>query len=178
MLRSRDHRRSQAHRISVLRASFLRQVDGNQIRVSFASCFNTHLGLRLRDDEAQQCIRRVFAAFSSSGWNSTLLAVMYASETADLIEGKLDDLAEALTRIAWRPLTPRLVRAALGISGQERAHWTKDGRLPSSGQETARRGHLFSIPTYSVEIIENLASHSEIITAWREQDAAAQARRR
>jgi hypothetical protein len=90
--------------------------------------------------------------------------------SADLIESKLGNLAEALARIAWRPLTPRLVAAALGISGQERSRWTKDGRLPHSGQVVARRGSLLSIPTYSVEAVENLVAHPEILTAWREHD--------
>jgi hypothetical protein len=87
-------------------------------------------------------------------------------------EGNLDDLAEALTRIAWRPLTPRLVVMALGISGRERARWTKDGRLPPSGQVFAHRGHLLSVPTYSVGLVEELLAHPEILTVWREQDAA------
>jgi hypothetical protein len=49
------------------------------------------------------------------------------SEACALIAGKLGDLANALAE--RRPLTPRLVGAVLGISGQERARWTKDGRL-------------------------------------------------
>jgi len=91
-----------------------------------------------------------------------------------LIAGKLGDLADALAEIAWRPLTPRLVGAVLGISCQERARWTKDGRLPHSGHVVDRRGNPVSIPTYSVEVIEKLAGHPEIVTAWGEQDAAAQ----
>src|SRR5580700_6776554 len=95
----------------------------------------------------------VYVAFSancSCNWCPKLLELRCATEVStDLIEGKLDDLAEALARIAWRPLTPRLVAAALGISGQERARWTKDGRLPQSGQVLVRRGPLLSVPTYS-----------------------------
>jgi hypothetical protein len=105
-----------------------------------------------------------------------LLELTCVPEASDLIERKLGALADALARIAWRPLTPRLVGAALGISGQERLRWTKDGRLPRSGQVAARRGNPLSVPTYSVEAIEKLARHPGIVTAWREQDTAARGR--
>jgi hypothetical protein len=164
------------HRARVLRSSFLRQDGGDHLRISFARCFDTHLGLRLRAEEAHRCIRRVCAAGFCS-WSSQLLELRCVPEAAaDVIEGNLDDLAKALARIAWRPLTPRLVVMALGISGRERARWTKDGRLPPSGQVFAHRGHLLSVPTYSVRLVEDLAARPEISTAWREQDAAAQKR--
>jgi hypothetical protein len=150
----------------------LRQVDGEHLRLSFGPCFDAHLGLRLRHDEAERCVRRVFTA-DFGNWNPKLLELTYVPEASDLIEGKLGDLADALAMIAWRPLTPRLVGAVLGISGQERARWTKDGRLPHSGQVAARRGNPISVPTYSVELIEKLAGHPEIVSAWREQDIAA-----
>jgi hypothetical protein len=149
----------------------LPQVDGEHLRVSLKPCFDAHLGLRLRRDEAERCVRRIVTGDACS-WNPKLLEL--TSEARALIEGKLGDLANALAEIAWRPLTPRLVGAALGISGRERARWTKDGRLPHSGHVVARRGNPFSIPTYSVEVIEKLAGHPEIVTAWREQDTAAQ----
>jgi len=91
----------------------------------------------------------------------------------DLIDGKLSDLAVALARIAWRPLTPQLVAVALGISGQERARWTKDGRLPHSDQvHDCRGGRRLPIPTYTAALIEDLAVHRETLAAWRAQDAA------
>jgi hypothetical protein len=158
--------------VSLLQASFLRQVVGEHLRVSFGPCFDAHLGLRLRHDEAERCVRRVVTGAACS-WNPKLLELTCVSEASALFEGKLGNLANALARIAWRPLTPRLVGAVLGISGQERARWTKDGRLPHSGQVAARRGNPVSIPTYSVEVIENLAGHPEIVSAWREQDIAA-----
>jgi len=100
-----------------------------------------------------------------------LLELKCGCEASDQIEGKLSEVAEALARVAWRPLTPRLVAEALGISGQERARWTKDGRLRHSGQAAVRRGNSPSTPTYSVGVIQNLVVYPEIVTAWREQDA-------
>ena len=168
-----DHAKSQPRRENVLRACFSPRADGDRLHVSFAQCFKAHLGLRLRADEAQRCIRRIFAACSCS-WNPKLLELN--CENWSLIEGKLSELAAALTIIACRPLTPRLVAAALGISGQERARWTKDGRLPHSGQVVVRRGSPLSIPTYSVEAIQNLAAHPEIVIAWRKRDIGVRAR--
>ena len=107
-------------------------------------------------------MRRVLAGCSCSWSRETLELRFTPGASSDLIESKLGSPAEALARIAWRPLTPRLVATALAISGQERVRWTKDGRLPHSGQAVARRGSLLSIPTYSVEAIENLAAHPEI----------------
>ena len=172
MPRPPDRPKSQTHRVRALRPSPLPHDGGDHLCISFARCFDTHLGLRLRAEEAHRCIRRVFANCSCN-WCPKLLELRCATEVStDLIEGKLDDLAEALARIAWRPLTRRLVAAALGISGQERARWTKDGRLPQSGQVLVRRGPLLSVPTYSVGVIEDLAAQPKILTAWREQDAA------
>ena len=75
--------------------------------------------------------------------------------------------------IAWRPLTPRLVAAVLGmISGQERARWSKDGRLPTSGPAHFRRASTIAVPTYSVAVIERLLASPEILAAWRDQDVA------
>ena len=164
-----DRRKSLSRGAKELRASFLLR-DG---RISLASCFDTHLGLRLRAEEAHRCVRRVFAG-SFFGWSPETMELRCAPETSvDLINGKLSDLAVALARIAWRPLTPQLVAAALGISGQERARWTKDGRLPHSDQVHDRRGGgRLPIPTYTVALIEDLAVHPETLAAWRAQDAA------
>jgi len=162
-------------RTRALRSSFVLRADSDGLYISLGPCFGMHLGLRLRADEAQRCIYRVFDR--GSRWDPQLRELTCATDTSPEVESKLDSLAEALTRIAWRPLTPRFVAAALGISAQERVRWTKDGRLPPSGQAFARRGALLSVPTYAVTLIEELAAHPETVAAWREQDeASAQAR--
>jgi hypothetical protein len=102
MPRPPDRRRFRAHLASLLQASFLRQVDGEHLRLSFGPCFDAHLGLRLRHDEAERCVRRVFTA-DFGNWNPKLLELTYVPEASDLIEGKLGDLADALAMIAWRP---------------------------------------------------------------------------
>jgi hypothetical protein len=57
------------------------------------------------------------------------------------------DLVEALPEIAWRPLTPRFLLAALNITTRERLRWTKDGRLALVGRVQAQRSTAFSVPT-------------------------------
>jgi hypothetical protein len=172
MPRTPDHPRFEIHRVTVLRSSFVPRDGGDHLRISFAQCFDAHLGLRLRAEETQRCISRVFAG-RLCVWCLTTLELQCAPEvSADFIEGKLADLAEALARIAWRPLTPRLVAAALGITGQERARGRKDGRLPHSDQVVDRRsGGRLPIPTYSVRLIEDLLAHPEVLAGWREEDA-------
>jgi hypothetical protein len=161
--------------IQALRSCISSRHDGAQLRISLAVCFATHLGLRLRPEEAHRSIDMTFG-INSHTWCQRLAELKFAPEIHyDLIESKLDTLAKAFADIAWRPLTPRLVVAALGITGQERIRWTKDGRLPKSGQLLTRRGNgaVLQIPTYSVRLIDELAGHPETIIAWRERDAAA-----
>lgn len=81
-----------------------------------------------------------------------------------------DTLIENLCAIADRPLTPRELLAALPITNKERVRWTKDGRLPRSGSVTIRRGHLISVPTYSVSNVERIKSDPGILDAWRDLD--------
>jgi hypothetical protein len=162
--------RAADRRTRALRSSFVLRADTDGLHISVGRCFDMHLGLRLRADEVQRCIYRVFGR--GSRWDPQLKELTCAAAPSPEVESRLDSLAEALARIAWRPLTPRLVAAALGISAQERVRWTKDGRLPRSGQAFARRGALLSVPTYAVALIEDLAAHPEKVAAWREQEAA------
>jgi len=170
MPRALGHAERRSRRTQALRSSFVLREDGVSLRVSLGACFEMHLGLRLRADEAKRCMHRVFGR--GSRWDPQLRELRFVPGAFPETDGKLDNLAEALARIAWRPLTPRLVAAALGISGQERVRWTKDGRLPQSGQALARRSALLPVPTYAVTLIEELAAHPETVAVWREQDAA------
>ena len=146
--------------------------DGRDLCILFAGCIEGHLGLRLRAEEARRSLHRILGP---RNWNDATWELMLPSGTSLMfVEGGLADAAEALTRIDWRPLTPRLVVAALGISGQERARWTKDGRLPSSAEPRCG-GQALAIPTYSFAVIERLLSSPDMLAAWRDQDAARQA---
>lgn len=91
-------------------------------------------------------------------------------------EGKLrlgemiERSVHALILLASRPLTPRLVLAALPISAQERLRWTKDRRLPRSGTVTIQRGHPVSVTTYAVGTIDRLDRDPSMIAGWRAED--------
>jgi len=106
-------------------------------------------------------------------WHEALQELTLAAESVVSVEALAWKLAERFAEIAWRPLTPRLLLAALNITTQERLRWTKDGRLKPSGRIQVRQGSVvFSIPTYSVSLVERLAAAPDILCSWREQDAA------
>ncbi len=146
------------------------------MHISFAECFENHLGLHRRAEEAYRCIQRILQG-RFSGWSRETLELTFVPGiSASSIANSLGEVADALARIAWRPLTPRLVAPALGISGQERARRTKDGRLPQSGQDLVRRRGLLAVPTYAVRLVEELAAHPEVLAAWRDRDARGESR--
>lgn len=143
---------------------------GDTICIGVADCLGSHLGLKLRSDEALRCLRRHLRAHRPV-WNlgDRGLAVMLGGMRE--VEATLRAATEELARIAGRPLTPKLVCVALGITAQERLRWTRDGRLPSSGRIGVKRGQVLHLPTYSVNAIARLAATPEVVAAWRERDA-------
>jgi hypothetical protein len=169
----RDPRQLRAQRQKALRSGIVPHREGNNLSISFAGTFEAHFGLRLRVLESHRCIQQAFASCTCN-WCSELAELKCPpSASGDAIESILQQVVDALVDIAWRPLTPRLVAAALRISGQERVRWTKDGRLPKSGQLLTRRhnGAVLAVPTYAVDMIEHLATYPAILEAWRRQDA-------
>jgi hypothetical protein len=155
---------------SILATIEVRHQDG-EIRLAFRRCFETHLGLRLRASEVRRCFSRLRIKPMPRWIEADQELVLLGHDLASLHTSMFPRLAKELSRIAWRPLTPRLVAIALNISGAERLRWTKDGRLRPAGAVRSQQGQVISMPTYSVENIDELASHPEIIARWRQQDA-------
>jgi hypothetical protein len=85
------------------------------------------------------------------------------SEVHELIE----TVDEILDSVAKERLSPRLVEMVLAIRSCEQK-WTKDGRLPQSGQGSFRRGaNEVHFPLYRSDKIAQLAAPIE---EWREAD--------
>ncbi len=85
---------------------------------------------------------------------------------------KLSDIDRRIAAIVEAPLSGQLVERALGITGEERRRWTRDGRLPTCPKSVGgRSGHLFSLPLYSPATVERLILNTSI-AQWREQDAS------
>jgi hypothetical protein len=168
------HSRSMTNdRMTRLLASLVLRASDDHLNLSLAKCFEQHLGLRLRAKEVGVCLRRVLANLPYQ-WCADARELRFAPETRAAVDLRLNELAKALTRIALQPLTPRLVRNELGISGQERVRWTKDGRLPAAGHIVVQERNLRSMPVYSVDLIADISAHPERLIAWREQDATRQ----
>jgi hypothetical protein len=140
------------------------------LAIAFERCFAAYVGLRIRREEARRCLKQAFANCSpdwdEAGWTLTVSTAQGA--TAQLV---LPCLVEVLAEIASRPLTPRLLVAALNITKRERLRWTKDGRLPRSGAVLVKRAHVVAVPTYAVSLVEELIARPDILAAWRDQDA-------
>lgn len=153
-----------------MRALFDLAVTREAIRIGLERAFSSHLGLRLRGDEARTAALKT-AGRARSSWDPDEPALLVATTDSD--EALLDGLAESLSRIAKRPLTARLVLAALDISNQERLRWTKDGRLPQSGTAYVRKGQLIACPLYDADLVARLMERPDIIRTWREADLPA-----
>jgi hypothetical protein len=128
------------------------------------------LGFRIRREEVGHFLNQAFAN-CAPGWDeagSTLTIPTAQAAAARLV---LLRVVAALAEIASRPLTPRLLAAALSITTKERLRWTKDGRLPRSGAVLVKRAHVVAVPTYSVSLAEELIARPDILAAWRDRDA-------
>jgi hypothetical protein len=76
----------------------------------------------------------------------------------------------ALREYMLKPVHPRIVEEALGISGQERIRFTKAGLLITSGNGSFRNGRQqIRFPLYSVKQIEELVGQPGVVAAWRVQ---------
>ena len=79
----------------------------------------------------------------------------------------LRDADRAIEKISKRQLHPREVEALLSITSRERIRWTKEGRLPTSGRGSFRKGQLIQFPTYPIRVILALAENRAQTEDWR-----------
>jgi len=161
---------------TVLGSRFLevRWQDGDLL-LSLRRSFDEFPGLKLRRPEARRNARSVLKSVGELTWSEDDIVVRWDGRmppTNDVVAA-LQDVDLRLDRIAWRPLTSRLVEEALGISTSERSRWTKDGRLKRSGTDLIRRGQPVGLSTYAVTEIAKLMNEPETIQAWRAADQRA-----
>lgn len=147
--------------------------DTDAVTVSFTRCLVEEPGLRWRIPEIE---RVVVGELESLLAHPSRLADGLAHVTLSIpldvwLHERLRKLDRRLGIIAARPLTPRLVQLALGISGKERVRWTKDGRLKSLGSSYLRGTHLVRFDTYASQYIARLARNPGIIAGWRIDDS-------
>lgn len=144
-------------------------------RLSFTSIRRQHLGLALRWDEARRQITAALRGVVKREWIDGADHLLVETTQPHLsLRSIILRCADALVGPARRPLTPRLLMAALPITNKERLRWTKDGRLPRSGSVTIRAAHPVSVGTYGVDTVAKLVADPSIIEAWRRADASAE----
>ncbi|MBQ8106668.1 MAG: hypothetical protein IJ127_27830 [Afipia sp.] len=155
-------------------ANTLRVHEQNESRalLDFRRAYEDQLGLALRWQEAQRRVLALLRGQFACRWTGEGMTLeVEARKGAFRLGVVVERSAYALILPASRPLTPRLVLAALQISSQERVRWTKDGRLLQSGAVMIRRAHPVSVATYAVDTIAGLVEDPSIIAKWRMEDS-------
>lgn len=140
------------------------------LTLSLGRCFEACIGLKVRQTQARRQLKSALKSHCLLRWQSEAVASVQLTDPwtgPDLLR---ELVAAHLTEVASRPLTPRLLVAALGITGRERLRGTKDGRLKQSGSVTISRGQVVSVPIYAISDVELLANNSGIFARWRTDD--------
>ena len=142
---------------------------GGAVHLSLKQALAQHLGLRLRLSEVRRCALRVLSKTNAED-RIDVCGELIIRNPEESVASLAQEIDSALKITARRPLTPRLVQSALGITNQERLRWTKSGHLRAHGSESFRRGQRITVSTYAVKQIEQLLADPAIIAGWREQD--------
>lgn len=155
---------------SILKVS----VDGDELLVDICDACVQNPFVKRRRSEIMQAIkfalRRIGAVASQT---SCSMQVTVASQINLNLNDVLMSMNRKVNKIVHQPCTPKFVMEVLRIESQERARWTKDGRLQAVGRITARNSRS-AVHTYAVEDILQLFQHPEIIDRWRKIDADGQ----
>jgi hypothetical protein len=129
-----------------------------------------HLGLALREKEVcwmvKSRLKRLGALVVGEVPHSFSMARDIVSD--DRFQEVISEIDRRLEAMAMRPLMPLMVEQVLGITAHERLRWTKDGRLPRSGQAAFRKAGAVVIATHPVDKISRLQAQPDVIAAWRE----------
>lgn len=142
------------------------------LSISYRRSLKERFGLRMRERELCHRIRVRLKRLGRLERTEHGYMLTIPAETAVTMPSVLASLDGIVESIATRPFSSHQVEESLGISAQERLRWTKDGRLPSSGTATMRKGQTVTLSTYSVNTVAMLVSNPSVIAAWRVADAA------
>ena len=142
------------------------------IAVRILPSFRALLGSQIYAKEADKTIQRALKKSVLAGarrdssqsviFNTDQRAA--ALELAGILRQKIDNLAS-------RPIDRKNVERVLKITSAECTRWTKDGRIPKSGNLIINRGtQRVQVSTYSPAAVTDLIARPEVITLWRHQD--------
>lgn len=156
-----------------VRSIFLHVTVGrDEIHLSSQKGLNRFLGLRVRQAEVKRRIADTVRHIDTIIYQKASDVLIFRRADIDFVRKLVTEIDDTLKAIACRPLTPRLVQEALGITARERLRWTKDGRLPTKGSISFRKGRTITIRTYPPEGISGLLSSPETIASWCASDAS------
>ena len=104
--------------------------------------------------------------------NDQQITAQFDIDQTDKLEIVIAKIDLMLDGCANERLMPRLVVEILAITSAERRRWTKDGRLPTSGMASFRRGpQSFYLSMHPLKKIGQLANNPDLIAQWRKEDA-------
>lgn len=140
------------------------------LMLSLKRCFQACIGLKIRQTQARRHLKSALRNRCLLRWQGESMASVLITGPWTGTDRFMELAAAHLAEVASRPLTPRFLIAALGITSRERVRWTKDGRLKSSGSTTIDRGQPIFVPIYSIEDVEILLGEPGVLDRWRTED--------
>jgi hypothetical protein len=142
------------------------------IAVRVLPSFRALLGSQIYAKEADKTIRRALkkGVLAGARRDSSQSVIFNADQRAAAFE-LAEILMQKIDNLASRPIDRKNVERVLEITSAECTRWTKDGRLPKSGNLIINRGaQRVQVSTYSPEAVAELIARPEVITLWRHQD--------
>lgn len=145
------------------------------IRFSLQASRDVTLGSNVRERELCRAIGRIIRRARPL---TLKIDPPFVVATLSFVEAKtIMELMSAVDlrigRFRKERLHPRVVEGLLGITPAERRRWTKDGRLPVSGNGSFRRGRqVIQFPLHPPDKIALLTQTPETVAEWRERDRA------
>lgn len=147
----------------------------NYISLIFKPPFKLTLGLSTLTNEVRRRVRRVLKLSTDTikEEGGTIEARFHVLNEQRALDARAE-IDKRLTHYLNEKLPAAAVEKVLRISPQERARWTKDGRLPKSGTMIFKKGGTrFEVYLHPVEGIAYLLAHPHILAEWRENDVRA-----
>ena len=101
------------------------------------------------------------------------LLFQYPASQKKMIRQIITELVEKIDRLFNEPLTPKMADQYLILPRESVYVGTKDGRLPTCGMGSHRRGnHKMQFPLFPIAAIDALVAYPSIVDEWRRVDAS------
>ena len=144
----------------------------SEVSLVFKPMYELTLGSKRRAKEARQFVVGLLKGRRIKPWRAgEEIRASIPLHAAHKLPDHLFKIDAALDTFSQAAATSAGVEEILGITPLERRRWTKDGRLPLSGQGSFARGRQsIYFPLHPIAQIAALARQPKTIEGWRSQD--------